>query len=86
MGQWVNLPWICISHNIIKNELTMWQKQFPVALAYALTIDKAQGQSLEWVGLTLQSNVFVHRQLYMGISHAKDPDNIIICLPPKKKD
>jgi ATP-dependent exoDNAse (exonuclease V) alpha subunit len=33
-----------------------------------MTINKAQGQSLETVGLNLTSPVFSHGQLYVGVS------------------
>ena len=41
--------------------------QFPVQLAFAMTTNKSQGQSLATVGLYLQNPVFGHGQFYMGI-------------------
>jgi hypothetical protein len=55
--------------------------QFPVKLAFALTINKSQGQSLESVGLDLSSSVFAHRQLYVALSRATSSHNISILLP-----
>ena len=40
--------------------------QFPVLLAYYLTINRAQGQSLDVAGLELPQSVFTHGQLYVG--------------------
>jgi len=36
--------------------------QFPVRLAFAITINKSQGQSVEHVGINLQISVFSHEQ------------------------
>jgi len=44
------------------------RRQFPVRLAFALTVNKAQGQSAKYVGLNLQVPVFAHGQLYVGLS------------------
>lgn len=46
------------------------RRQFPVRLAFALTINKAQGQSVKWVGLDLRVPVFGHGQLYVALSRA----------------
>ena len=41
--------------------------QFPVKVCFAMTINKAQGQTLQTVGLSLEPNpVFSHGQLYVG--------------------
>ncbi|KAM4034540.1 ATP-dependent DNA helicase PIF1-like [Anomaloglossus baeobatrachus] len=42
--------------------------QFPVRLAFAMSINKAQGQSLKVVGIDLQSTCFSHGQLYVACS------------------
>lgn len=42
--------------------------QFPVRLAFAMTINKSQGQSLEVAGLQLTEPVFSHGQLYVACS------------------
>jgi len=52
------------------------RKQFPLRLAYAMTINKSQGQTLSHVGLHFADNVFSHGQLYVAFSCAKAPANI----------
>jgi len=44
--------------------------QFPIRLAYSMTINKSQGRSLRFVGVNLVEEVFSHRQLYVGLSRA----------------
>jgi ATP-dependent DNA helicase PIF1 len=61
---------------------TLRRRQFPVRLAFAMTINKAQGQSLRVVGIHLHTPVFSHGQLYVAISRATDCRQIYISLPP----
>jgi hypothetical protein len=53
--------------------------QFPIRLALAITINKAQGQSLELCGLHLHTDCFSHGQLYVAYSRVGKPDNLYIC-------
>jgi hypothetical protein len=59
---------------------TFARKQFPLQLAYAMTINKSQRQTLSHVGLHLGDNVFSHGQLYVAFSRAKAPANIKVLL------
>ena len=52
--------------------------QFPIRLAFAITINKAQGQSLELCGLYLHNDCFSHWQLYVACSRVANPDNLFI--------
>lgn len=47
--------------------------QFPVRLAFAMTINKAEGQSLHTVGIDLRTPIFSHGQLYVALSRATHP-------------
>jgi ATP-dependent DNA helicase PIF1 len=60
---------------------TFARKQFPLRLAYAMTINKSQGQTLSHVGLHLGDDVFSHGQLYVAFSCTKAPVNIKVLLP-----
>lgn len=52
--------------------------QFPVRLAFAITINKAQGQSLRVAGLNLENPCFSHGQLYVACSRVGTPKNLFI--------
>ena len=55
---------------------TLSRLQFPVRLAFSMTINKSQGQSVWYVGLNLRSPVFTHGQFYVGISRVTSVHNI----------
>lgn len=52
--------------------------QFPVTPAFAMTINKSQGQTLGTVGLYLANDVFTHGQLYVALSRVKKPESLIV--------
>ena len=52
--------------------------QFPIRLAFAMTINKAQGQSLQVCGLNLENDCFSHGQLYVACSRVGKPSNLYI--------
>ncbi|GAA0143767.1 DNA helicase [Lithospermum erythrorhizon] len=57
--------------------------QIPVRLCFAMTINKSQGQTLDYVGLYLKQPVFFHEQLYVGLSRAKTRRNVkVLIVPP----
>jgi hypothetical protein len=56
------------------------RRQFPVKLAFAMTINKSQGQSLSKVGVYLPRPVFTHGQLYVALSRASDPTNLQVLI------
>jgi ATP-dependent DNA helicase PIF1 len=42
--------------------------QFPIRLAFAMTINKSQGQTISICGLDLSTSYFLHGQLYVACS------------------
>ena len=80
-----------------KNLPFEWYRiQFPVRLAYAMTINKSQGQTLYRLAILLaritvsangetqveESATFDHGQLTVAMSRSGDPDNVFIYLDP----
>jgi hypothetical protein len=55
--------------------------QFPLIPAFAMTINKSQGQTLQRVGLYLENPAFAHGQLYVGMSRVTSSHNIKIFSP-----
>uniref|UniRef100_A0A8R1EGH1 ATP-dependent DNA helicase n=1 Tax=Caenorhabditis japonica TaxID=281687 RepID=A0A8R1EGH1_CAEJA len=52
--------------------------QFPVKLAFAISINKAQGQSFGRVGLYLPEDVFAHGQTYVALSRTRSKNELFI--------
>ena len=50
--------------------------QFPVKLCFAMSINKAQGQTLKVAGLHLIEPCFSHGQLYVALSRVGSPNQI----------
>jgi len=71
---------------IISTELPFDFKrlQFPVKVAFAMTINKAQGQSLKVTGINLESPCFSHGQLYVACSRVGSPKNLYVYAPEGK--
>lgn len=61
-------------------------KQFPVKLAYAFTIHKAQGQTYNSVILDLNSHIFAPGQLYVALSRAKSLNSLYLTKPVSYSD
>ncbi|XP_054723053.1 ATP-dependent DNA helicase PIF1-like [Uloborus diversus] len=58
--------------------------QFPIRLSFAITINKAQGQTLKVVGVDLRTPCFSHGQLYVACSRVGCRDNLnILCTEGK---
>jgi len=80
-GRVVFIPRITLVPSDASNPIVFKRKQFPVRPAYAITINKSQGQSLERVGVDLTSPCFTHGQLYVALTRVTNPDNLHILLP-----
>ena len=69
-GQTVDVPRITQKLEPSKTKLpfTLLRRQFPLRLAWVLTINKAQGQTFRILGVYLPNPVFAHGQLYVAAS------------------
>jgi len=82
----VLIPRIRLSPNANTLPVPLKRLQFPVRLAFAMTINKSQGQSVEHVGINLQTSVFSHGQLYVAFSRCTSPLNISVLLPEQNQE
>ena len=84
--EWVNIPRIWLKSDVKKVGLSWTRIQFPVQPAYAMTINKSQGQTIKGkVGVYLYKSVFSHGELYVALSRATDPENIKVGVSASEK-
>ena len=57
-------------------ELT--QRQFPIRVCFAMTVNKPQGQSLNLVGVDLRTSSFSHGQFYVALSRVTDVSKLAL--------
>ncbi|XP_023735292.2 uncharacterized protein LOC111883168 [Lactuca sativa] len=59
------------------------RRQFPLAVCFAMTINKSQGQSLSKVGLFFKDPVFTHGQLYVALSRVQSREGLKLLILDK---
>ncbi|KAG6717555.1 hypothetical protein I3842_04G106600 [Carya illinoinensis] len=71
-GKRVFIPRIPFLPNTDENSGFPFKRtQFPIRLSFAMTINKSQGQILDFVGIYLPQPIFYHDQLYVAFSKEK---------------
>ena len=80
-GEKAFIPRITLKPSSRQHPFTLKRRQFPVRLSFAMTINKAEGQSVKYVGIHLISSVFCHGQLYVALSRATSSEKVHILLP-----
>ena len=60
--------------------------QFPVRIAFSMTITKAQGQTCERLGIDFSDEPFAHGQLYTALSRCTSSTFIRVFAPNKPRD
>ncbi|EOA38935.1 hypothetical protein CARUB_v10011335mg [Capsella rubella] len=83
-GEIVLIPNINLTPSDTKLPFKMRRRQFPLSVAFAMTINKSQGQSLEHVGLYLRKPVFSHGQLYVALSRVTSKKGLKIIILDKE--
>ena len=83
----VMIPRINLVVDETNNVPLKWRRrQFPLAQAFSLTINKVQGQTLKRVGVWLEHPVFSHGQLYTAASRITDPNEIMFFVSQDEQD
>jgi hypothetical protein len=84
-GKTVFIPRIAMKPSEGDLHIPLSRRQFPVRLAFAMTVNKSQGQSVKNVGLDLRTPVFSHGQLYVALSRCTSSSRIKVLFPEKEK-
>jgi ATP-dependent DNA helicase PIF1 len=79
-GEQVFLPRIPICPSDLDMPFKFRRLQFLIRPAFAITINKAQGQTLDTVGIYLKKPVFSHGQLYVALSRVTSHANVHVLL------
>lgn len=71
----------------VKSKIIGRFTQFPVKLAYALTVHKSQGQSFDKIIVDLgEKGAFAHGQAYVALSRCRTIEGIILRRPLRRSD
>ncbi|MFS7972712.1 putative DNA helicase [Helianthus anomalus] len=83
IGNRTFIPRIALTPSNKRIPFKFQRRQFPLALCFAMTINKSQGQSLSRVGLFLKQPVFTHGQLYVALSRVKSRQGLKLLIVDK---
>uniref|UniRef100_A0A8C4X687 ATP-dependent DNA helicase n=1 Tax=Erpetoichthys calabaricus TaxID=27687 RepID=A0A8C4X687_ERPCA len=72
----VLIPTVDVPSSDLELPFTLKRRQFPIKPAFAMTINKSQGQTMDRVGIYLSEPVFGHGQLYVAFSRVQRSSDI----------
>ena len=75
-GERIILPRIELKPSDSHLPFILKRRQFPIRLAFVMTINKSQGQTFDIVGIYLPEPVFSHGQLYVALSRSRSPQSL----------
>ena len=68
------------------NPFTFTRRQFPIKLAFAMTINKSKGQTFDRIGVDLRKDIFNHGQLYLAFSRVRSSEALRIYLDNQREN
>ena len=83
-GERVFLPRIPMYDRSNEFPFTLVRRQFPLRVAFAVTVNKGQGQENQRVGIFLPEPVFAHGQLYTAFSRGKRGEDVSVLIKDNK--
>ena len=76
VGSVVPIPRISLTSDEYADAFIFKRHQFPVTLAFAMTVNKSQGQTFDRVGLYFPTTPFSHGQLYVALTRTRYPSDM----------
>lgn len=70
----------------LRSEIVGSFTQYPLKLAWAVTIHKSQGKTFDRVVIDIGRGTFAHGQMYVALSRCKTLEGIILKTPIQRKD
>ena len=86
IGAKLFVPRVIMDNNDATLPFSIRRRQFPLRIAFAMTANKAQGQTLARVGIYLGRDFFSHGQLYVALSRCGNREDIRILTRVGMKD
>ncbi|EGT37482.1 hypothetical protein CAEBREN_25238 [Caenorhabditis brenneri] len=79
-GEAVLVPRITLTYDT-DIPFVLKRNQFPIRPACAMTVNKAQGQTFDRIGVLLDNPIFSHGQLYVALSRTRTKEGVCISAP-----